>query len=708
MPQPRPSSAPPRRTDSLRTRHTLAWVITLGIVALYWALPDAELSPVVLEEDDAEDSDRLEIVNVSPLEPYPGSSIIISHNDKVEPSQLHVYAGKTELRVLAHHKGEVVARLPDDVQAGDVKIRLASGDLTKPYHLRTLRTKPFHLRVKTPNWRKVFRSLLGGVALVAFGMALMARGVRASTGLSAARAVTRMAEHRVVAYALGALSGAFAQSTTGAAGILAALASTSMLPVVQAAVAFLGAQLGATVAPLLVTGLVEPREGLVAVVIGIVWLGLAADRRATALGKLVLGAGFIAFGLQLFRPGLEPYLSDPLLLSVADSLRTDNVADLAACALMGAVLVAALQGPAPLIVLILGVAQTTGRWDLPTALALLSGTGLGASVAALLTSSGGPATRRLARLNLGLGLASTVLSASTVWLFAGLAQRVLGDGSVALHWSRRVPLGELGGELALAFVPSQLLVALLLGALAPRVSAWLDQRKLARDQRSDGKVPGGQAELAHVLALQQEALDNTAVLAQTGARGHGQQAEHALSEARRLLDQLLGEGLRALSGPVGQAHAPPHEAEDDSGEGEAELGAAGFSCFQLQQSLETLLSRAERVTEARLVDATRLPWDDDLVLRELHELVSEGLAATRSSLRAGEPPNLDTARVREIKINRLEADARSVLLEAERSPQLVQRQLHVLQVIDAYEVVGNQVYRLAESVGHGRNLHSLV
>ncbi|MDB4976619.1 MAG: transporter [Myxococcaceae bacterium] len=685
-------------SSRLQQRRALAWLLSLAVLVLYGMLPDPDSAPAPSRDyESSEEGDRLEILDVSPLEPYPGSSIIVTHNGKADEDQIHVYAGKSELPVLARHPGEIVARLPGDVPAGDLKLRLASAEISKPYHLRSLRTKPFHVRVKTPNWRKVFRSLIGGVALVAFGMALMARGVRASTGLSAARAVTRMAQHRSVAYALGALTGGLAQSTTGAAGILAALAASSLLPLLSSAIAFLGAQLGATIAPLLVTGLVEPREGLVAVTIGILWLGLAADRRSAALGRLVLGAGFVAYGLQLFRPGLEPYLSDPILLAWGDSLRADSAYEVAACAAIGSLLVAALQGPAPLIVLILGVAQTTGRWHLMTALALLAGTGLGAAIAALLTTSGTPRTRKLARLNLLLGAASTVLAASSAFAFSAGAQALLGERSIALHWTRRVPLSELGSELALAFVPSQVLVALVLGVLAPRLLAWLERRERTRALQSPARprvqASDPEVQLAQVLALQQGALDHIAVLAQAGARGFGQRAEHALAQARHQLEQLLGAGLNALHGG---AHG-----------GEASLGAAGFSCFQLQHSLESLLAHAERVTEAQLDDTARLPWDDDLVLRELHVLVSEGLSATRSSLQRGEPLDLDFARAREIKINRLEANARGVLLEADATPQLVQRQLHVLQVIDAYEVVGNQVYRLAESVGQGRNLQSV-
>ncbi|MDB4987041.1 MAG: hypothetical protein JWN04_2219, partial [Myxococcaceae bacterium] len=163
----------------LRRRRALAWLLALAVLLLYGALPDPELVPSPPQDDDREETDRLEILDVSPREPYPGSSIVVTHNGKVEQERVHVYAGKTELSILARHPTELVALLPSNLPAGDLKLRLSSDQVTKPYHVRTLRTKPFHVRVKTPNWRKVFRSLIGGVALLAFGMSLMARGVRA-------------------------------------------------------------------------------------------------------------------------------------------------------------------------------------------------------------------------------------------------------------------------------------------------------------------------------------------------------------------------------------------------------------------------------------------------------------------------------------------------------------------------------------------------
>lgn len=666
----------------------------LSVLALvpYVALPGGEQNEqrAALALEDGEGDEPLEVRSVSPVDPFPGSSIAIVFSGKVDAAQLRAYAGKQELLVLARREHELVARLPRELAPGDLKVRLASaGDEARPFHLRAWHSKPFHVRVRTPSWRKVYRSLLGGLALVAFGIGLLSRGVRAATGLHAARAATRIAERRSLAYAGGALIGALAQSTTGAAGILAALSAASVVPLSAAALAFVGAQLGATIAPLLVTGLVEPREGLLLVALGVLWLTLASDRRTAALGRLVLGAGFVAFGLQLFRPGLEPFLSEPLWIALGEQLRAESAGEVALCAVVGAALTAALQGPAPLVVLLLGTAQTTGHWDLRSALALLAGSGFGAALAAYLTVATVPASRKLARMHLVLGALGAVISASTVELWAELPERVLGGRVAILHWTERVPMSALGAELALGFGASQLAMALVLGLLVERLARRSASAKSVPVLRPAGDEAVRQS-LGRVLALQQAALADTSLLAQAGTRRFGQRAEARLASARAMLAGLLDaqRGALALLGPES-----------------ALLGSSAFSCLQLQHALETLLERAERGIDARLVASAEQPVDasadGEPVLRDLHLLIDEGLAATRSSLTRGAPLDLDDALAREIKINRLEAYARSALLERGEAPQQIARALDLLQVVDAYEVVGNHVYRLAEVLGQG-------
>ena len=170
----------------------------------------------------------------------------------------------------------MVVRLPRDLAA-----RPRSRSASPP---ETSAASRIRLRIKTANYRKPFRNLVGGFALLIFGIGVLARGARGAAGLGSAHLIARLARRGPAALGLGAALGALAQSTTAAAGLLAGLVASSLLAVVPAAVAFLGAQIGAATAPL-VTGLIDPREGLLVVAIGVLWLALASDRRVDGASR---------------------------------------------------------------------------------------------------------------------------------------------------------------------------------------------------------------------------------------------------------------------------------------------------------------------------------------------------------------------------------------------------------------------------------------
>lgn len=691
-----------RSTLPARWRSAAALAIAAGLTLVYVTLPEEaqEHDPnSTLAGDEVErKSGGLEILDVEPLDPYPGGTITVSYVSSLDPASLHVYAGKSELHVLARPEQALVAQVPSSTLPGHAKIRVATEQAARSWlapagaqkaeRSPDTLSKPFHIRIKALNWRKAFRNLIGGIALVLFGIGLLSRGVRESIGMRLATRLAKLVDRRAFALGLGSLAGAVAHSTTGAAGLLAAFVGSRVLPVVPAAVAFLGVQLGAAITPLLATGLVEPQEGLVAVAIGVACWGLASNRGARAIARLVLGAGLLALGVQVFRPGLEPLLVHPSLLAWSGPLAQGGVSELALRVALGAFLAAALQGPGPLIVLMLGVAQTTGRWELRGALALLAGTGLGTAIGALVTTPPGPRGKQLARLQLVLGAASSLLAACTVDVWARVSDFLLaGRLPPAVHFGPRIPLPELGLHLAVAYALSQLAVATVLALLTPRLGAWLKTREIeSGPQAASDPLRSVRDALEVALGRQADALADISIMVRTSARASGRAGEHGLAEARRQLEGALGPALRMLPGT----------------QKGRELSAATFACLQLQQSLETLLRRAERVTDERItgtIDSEApTPWNEAALLHEVHTLVCEGLQAARARLAHSQPLDIDAARAREIHLNRLEAQARNALLAPAEPGERGDDLLGMLQVIDAYEATGNQIYRLAEAL----------
>lgn len=663
-------------------RLLLAWLCTVAIVIVYFSLPDGEDGlgvPVAGPTSDAPIPARIEVVAVTPSDATPGSAVTVQFAGTQHAEKVRAYVGKTELAVLSRLDDALVVRLPSHVAPGHLKLRVSDGEE---------RSKPYDLRIKTENWRKPFRSLLGGFALLIFGIGVLARGAREAVGLRSTHVLARWAQRGPAALGMGIGLGALAQSTTAAASVLAGLVGSSLLALGPAAAAFVGAQLGAASAPL-VSGLFDPREGLLVVALGVMWLAFADNRRTSALARLTLGVGLIAFGLQTLRPGFEPFVQDPTLLGLVSKLRATSLGGVVTCALLGAALVAVFQGPAPVCVLVLVLAQTTAEWDLRTALAVLSGAGLGAALGSMLTSAAGPSSRKLALLNLMLGLGSTLLTACSVDVFAYLADWVVPGIPHEVRWGKRVLLPNLGLHLGAAFAMSQLAAALLLlpaaFPLARLIERWFPRDRPSAIPNVGDAARVTQARLLSLTETQLSALEPLRELALHGDRDAGRRIELAIAEAQAQLDELVAGPVMAL-GDMPATRA---------------LRGAALTSVQLQRSLEGLERQAERFVDARVALSGegrphQLSESDLATVDEMHRTLAAAGSALLAALRGDSPLDLETARAREIALNALEAKLRKGVLEGDA--QMVRGHLAVLKLADAYEATGNQLYRLSEAV----------
>jgi hypothetical protein len=672
-------SGQPPRTRSWRL--LIAWLCTALIVAAYFSLPDGDDAlgvPVATPTADAPHPARPEVVAVTPGDATPGSAVTVQFAGVKHPENVMAYLGKTELAVVSRLDDALVVQLPADIEPGHVKLRVSEGGE---------RSKAYHLRINAKNWRKPFRSLVGGFALLIFGIGVLGRGAREAVGLRSTHVLARWAQRGPAALSMGVGLGALAQSTTAAASVLAGLVGSSLLALGPAAAAFLGAQLGAATAPL-ITGLFDPREGLLVVALGVMWLGFATNRRTTALARLTLGVGLIAFGLQTLRPGFEPFVQDPALLAFISKLRATSFAGVATCALLGAALVAVFQGPAPVCVLVLVLAQTTAQWDLRTALAVLSGSGLGAALGSTLTTAAGPSSRKLALLHLILGLASTVIAACTVDIFGNLADWVVPGIPHEVRWGKRVLLPNLGLHLGAAFAMTQLAAALVLlpasFPLARLVERWFPRDRPSAIPNVGDAARVTQARLLVLAETQLSSLLPLRELALHGDRDAGRRVELAISEAQSQLDALVAGPVVALG------DAPATRA----------LRGAALTSVQLQRSLEGLERQAERFVDARvaLSDSGRpseLAESDLAALDEMHATLDAAGSSLLAALRGDTVLDLEAARAREIAMNALEARLRKGVLEGD--PHMVRSHLAVLKLADAYEATGNQLYRLSEA-----------
>ena len=655
-------------------------VVGAILLTVYLHLPDPSAPTASVDNDtSAGVSEQLEILDVRPLDPTPNSAVVIRYVGAAEV--LGATLAKEPMTILERPPGALVARLPPDVGPGYRKIRV---------HDAEGRSKPFRIKVEAVDWRKRFRNLVGGLALVLFGLELLSRAVREATGLDSAAKLARVAVRRDASFVFGGLVGALVQSTSSVAGLLGALVATNLLGLTAAGAAFLGAELASGVAPFLLTSVVAPNEGLIAVALGVVWMRFATDRRQKALGRLVLGAGVMAFGLHVLRPGFEPLLSEPLLITLLDGFQGHGLLPTLNCVALGIGLAALLQGPAPVLLLVVSLAETTGLWDFRSAMTVVSGSGFGAALASTLALPRASHEKGLGILNLCVGLTNTLVVAAGVPVWCALSDWLVRGYPHQMDWGERVLLPNIGLHLVLAFAIAQISASLFVLPIIPQLARRLELRyeRKRRARGGDGtrfleRLHEG---LSQVLRAERRALDPIAELALSGKRSLSRLAEREIAAARSALDGLL------------TAPASPREKV-----GADELQRALLTCLQLHSAIEMLLRETDRLVEARLTTAhaegdASLPPDEQAALREMQRLLGDGLDDLIGSLSSGIPLDIDQSRAREIRLNTVEAELRASLSLDRLEVSQRQVELGVLSWAGTCELAGNHVYRLGQTV----------
>jgi phosphate:Na+ symporter len=659
-------------------RRTLAVLLGAALIAIYFRLPvdEEQTEP---DNVSAAPDEKLEIFEVRPQDPTRGSAVVIRFQDGTAGPALGAALGRTTLDVLERAPGRLVVRLPSSAALGHQKLRIFKGEI---------RSKPYDVAVRSVDWRRRFRNLVGGIALVLFGLHCLGRAASKATGLDQALQFRKLSGRRGPALLFGGALGAVTQSAPSVGGLLGALVGSNVMTAGAAAVALLGAHLGAVAAPWALASLLSPSEGLLAVATGTLWLGFASDRRSRAIANALLGGGLMLFGLHVLRPGFEPLLSEPWLLGWFDALRGEGAPAMLGRIALGVGLAFVLQGPTPVLLLVVSLAETTGFWDFRASLSVVGGAALGSALGSALAISRSAHGRGLGILTLGLGGWLTLVTSVGLSWWCSASDALVSGVPLETRWAARVLYPNLGQHLALAFGLSQLAAVLLALPFLPRLAERLQRRLRERQQQgarrrlADAAVQ--RSLVCEALAEQEQVLTWCALIAPSGSLSLAGRAERALVATRRELES-------ALTRPV---PAP-------SAAGLDRLHAVLLCSLQLQSALEATLRHAERLAEARLAEADPNVGFPDLpearagVLRTLHELLRDAFAASIESLSGGDVQSLEDARAREIRVNAAEAGLRTDV-SSTGGRGSVRVDLALLEVAAAYESVGNQLYRLAQ------------
>jgi phosphate:Na+ symporter len=243
----------------------------------------------------------------------------------------------------------------------------------------------------------VLLDLMGGVALLLWGLHMVLTGVLRAFGPDLRRLLGRALRNRFTAFGAGLALTALLQSSTATGLMTASLAADGTVNLVPALAIMLGANVGTT---LIVQVLSFNISAIAPVlfVIGLVTFRLAGGSGLVkALGRIAIGLGLTLLALHILLDTLAPAEQAPAVRALLASVTNDPVL----CILIAAGLTWAAHSSVAVVLLVMSLAYSQFVGTEAT-LALVLGANLGSAINPLLESGtrGDPASRRLPLGNL--------------------------------------------------------------------------------------------------------------------------------------------------------------------------------------------------------------------------------------------------------------------------------------------------------------------
>jgi len=242
----------------------------------------------------------------------------------------------------------------------------------------------------------VLLDLMGGVALLLWGLHMVHSGILRAFGADLRRFVARALGNRFAAFGAGLGLTALLQSSTATALMTASFAAAGMVGLVPALAIMLGANVGTT---LIVQALSfnVMAAAPVLFVLGLLAFRGGARTRIKDLGRVAIGIGLILLALHILIDSLAPAENAPAARALFAAITADPIL----CVLISAGLTWAAHSSVATVLLIMSLAYSNFV-STPAALALVLGANLGSAINPLFEGAhrGDPVSYRLPLGNL--------------------------------------------------------------------------------------------------------------------------------------------------------------------------------------------------------------------------------------------------------------------------------------------------------------------
>jgi phosphate:Na+ symporter len=252
----------------------------------------------------------------------------------------------------------------------------------------------------------VLLDLMGGVALLLWGLHMVLTGVLRAFGPDLRRFLAKALGNRFSAFGTGLILTAVLQSSTATGLMTASLAADGMVGLVPALAIMLGANVGTTLIVQVLSFNIYAFAPVL-FVIGFVTFRVGGQSLTRALGRIAIGLGLILLALHILVDTLAPAEQAPAARVLLGTITHDPVL----CILIAAALTWAAHSSVAVVLLVMSLAYS--HFVAPeAALALVLGANLGSAINPLIEGGirGDPASRRLPLGNLANRLVGILIA----------------------------------------------------------------------------------------------------------------------------------------------------------------------------------------------------------------------------------------------------------------------------------------------------------
>ncbi len=235
------------------------------------------------------------------------------------------------------------------------------------------------------NMFETILKVFGGLGIFLFGINLMGDGLKALAGNKMKLIIEKSTNTPLKGILVGILVTGLIQSSSGTTALTVGLVRAGLMTFPQAVGVIMGANIGTTVTSLLI-GLKVEEYSMVFIGVGALFCFFAKKKFLKELGSILLGFGFLFFGLGEMGSGLKAILIEYETMAnhLFSSLSRWPILGL----LIGGGLTAVIQSSSASIGILQGLYET-GQIQLVGALPILLGCNIGTTVTAILAASGG-------------------------------------------------------------------------------------------------------------------------------------------------------------------------------------------------------------------------------------------------------------------------------------------------------------------------------